>query len=243
MMNCNPETGTCELPAESSAASLRTLPAQHAATVRYVGDPMCSWCWGLSFELKQIAQHCLNEGLGFSVTMGGLRAGGGDPWNDAFKAFLRREWSHIASATGQPFGYSLLDSPYFDYDTEPACRAVAVAQKLLEDQGVGPLVGLEFFTAVQHKFYVEGADPKQAEFYRSVCAGAGIEFDVFQSLFASAAGKQAVQAHFAQCRAMGVRSFPTLLLEHDQELLVIASGYVKAADVINSVAKRLAASR
>lgn len=243
MMNCNPETGTCELASAGSAVSLRTPPAQHAATVRYVGDPMCSWCWGLSVELKQLAQHCLSEGLGFSATMGGLRAGGGDPWNDGFKAFLRREWFHIASATGQPFGYSLLDAPYFDYDTEPACRAVAVAQNLLEGKGADPLEGLEFFTAVQHKFYVEGADPKQAEFYRSVCAKAGIEFDAFQSLFTSDAGKQAVQAHFAQCRAMGVRSFPTLLLEHNQELLVIASGYVKAADVINRIAKRLAAPR
>ena len=164
-------------------------------------------------------------------------------WDDAFKGFLRREWRHIAAVTGQPFGYGLLEEPHFDYDTEPACRAVAVAQLLLANKGEDQPSALAFFTAVQRKFYVAGSDPKAIDFYRSVCADAGIAFDDFRVLFESDAGKQAVQAHFDQCRAMGVRAFPTLLVERDGERFAVASGYVKAADALDRISTILAASR
>lgn len=243
MMNCHPETGACELPSAASTPATSALRQQRRATLHYVGDPMCSWCWGLSAELKQIALHCQQQGIGLSVTMGGLRAGGGDVWDDAFKGFLRREWRHIAAVTGQPFGYGLLEEPHFDYDTEPACRAVAVAQLLLANKGEDQPSALAFFTAVQRKFYVAGSDPKAIDFYRSVCADAGIAFDDFRVLFESDAGKQAVQAHFDQCRAMGVRAFPTLLVERDGERFAVASGYVKAADALDRISTILAASR
>ena len=76
MINCNPETGACELPSAASAPAAGAPRQQRPATLHYVGDPMCSWCWGLSAELKQIALHCQKQGIGFSVTMGGLRPGG-----------------------------------------------------------------------------------------------------------------------------------------------------------------------
>lgn len=243
MMNCSPETGACELPSTAPAPAAGAVRQQLRATLHYVGDPMCSWCWGLSSELKQIALHCQQQGIGFSVTMGGLRAGGGDVWDGVFKGFLRREWRHIAAVTGQPFGYGLLDKPYFDYDTEPACRAVAVAQLLLANKDEDQPSALAFFTAVQQQFYVEGSDPKTVDFYRSVCANAGIAFDDFRVLFESDAGKQAAQAHFDQCRAMGVRAFPTLLVEREGELFAIASGYVKAADAIDRITTILAPGR
>lgn len=243
MINCNPETGACELPSAASAPAAGAPRQQRPATLHYVGDPMCSWCWGLSAELKQIALHCQKQGIGFSVTMGGLRAGGGDKWDDAFKGFLRQEWRHIAAVTGQPFGYGLLDEPHFDYDTEPACRAVAVAQLLLAKEGEDPPLALSFFTAVQRKFYVQGSDPKAVDFYRSICAETGISFDDFRKQFESDAGKQAAQAHFDRCRVMGVRSFPTLLLERDDERFAVASGYLKAADAIDRITTILTPSR
>lgn len=239
-MNCNPETGTCELPAGIIAAAA-PRPGQARATLHYFGDPMCSWCWGLSEELKQIAQQCERLGVGLQLTMGGLRAGGGDPWVPAFKEFLRREWTHIASTTGQPFGFTLLDAPQFEYDTEPACRAVVVAEQQQRQRGEPVSSTLRFFSAVQRKFYVEGADPKQVEFYASVCAETGLDFALFRAAFAAPAARQAVEAHFARCRSSGVRGFPSLSLESGGQLLSLASGYVKAAVIVQGINQTLAA--
>lgn len=237
MMNCNHETGACELPSAGSVPA----PQAHSVgtTVRYVGDPMCSWCWGLSPELRKVAEHCAQQGIGFTVTMGGLRAGGGDPWVSGFKTFLRNEWQHIAATTGQPFGYTLLDKPEFDYDTEPACRAVAVAQLLGRRAGNASVSALPFLAAVQHKFYVEGADPKHLSFYKNVCEETGLNFSDFAGAFVSHEGRQAVAAHFAQSRHWGVRAFPTLLLDLRGRCIPIMSGYAKAPEIIARISHHL----
>ena len=241
MMNCNPETGACELPSAASAPALAVATRQHSgATVRYVGDPMCSWCWGLSPVLEQIAAHCEKEGLGFSITMGGLRAGGGDPWTPAFRAFLRNEWRHIAEVSGQPFGFALLDADHFDYDTEPACRAVTTVKLLQARHGLPAAIVLKFLGAVQRRFYVDGKDPKAVAFYVGICADLALDFDEFRVLFESTQARQATQQEFVRCRQWGVRSFPTLLLERNGVQTPLAVGAVKTDQILAQLQQALA---
>lgn len=241
MMKCDPVTGVCQLP-ELDQPVATAAPAAHAGwAVRYIGDPMCSWCWGISPTVGAVEAFCAAEGIGFSITMGGLRAGGGDPWNAAFKDFLRNEWRHIGQVTGQPFGYTLLEAPHFDYDTEPACRAVATFKLLQARNPLPTPTALTFFSAVQRKFYVEGQDPKVVDFYASICASLALDFEAFRAVFDSPQAQQAVQQEFVRCRQWGVRSFPTLLLEHNGETVPLAQGFVTAEQVLSRLRQQIAA--
>ena len=223
-MTCDPVTGACLIPSADGRTPHALEPAD--ATLHYMGDPMCSWCWGMSPVMAETARWCRAEGLGFRLVMGGLRAGGGEEWNTAFRSFLRREWSHIAEKTGQDFGMSLLDRPFFDYDTEPACRAVVTARLLLEEQGKGPLEELAFFAAVQKKFYVNGDDPKEARFYGEICRNAGIDPARFTTLFSSREMAAMTAADFQLSRALGCRAFPSLILTTPgQDVREIAVGH------------------
>ncbi|MCA9158412.1 MAG: hypothetical protein KDA51_16555 [Planctomycetales bacterium] len=215
--------------------------ARQGWAVRYIGDPMCSWCWGISPTVGEVAAFCDAEGIDFSITMGGLRAGGGDLWNVEFKDFLRNEWRHIAQATGQPFGYALLEAPQFDYNTEPACRAVATIKLLQTRDHLPSAIALEFFSAVQRKFYVDGQDPKLPDFYASICANLALDFDGFRALFDSPEAREAVQQEFVRSRRWGVRSFPTLLLEHDGKTQPLAEGFVTAEQILSRLRQALAA--
>lgn len=241
MMNCDPVTGACLLPELDTPADTAAPVTREGWAVRYIGDPMCSWCWGISPTVNAVAAFCQAEGIEFSITMGGLRPGGGDPWNAAFKDFLRKEWEHIARTTGQPFGFALLEAPHFDYDTEPACRAVATV-KLLQDRHQLPATtALDFFAAVQRKFYVDGQDPKDTTFYASICASLALDFDAFRTLFDSPEARQAVQQDFVRCRKWGVRSFPTLLLERQGAMEPLAAGYVTEEQVLARLRAEIAA--
>ncbi|KVS65469.1 DsbA family protein [Burkholderia cepacia] len=226
MMQCDPVTGACLLPKRNDEAHSSQLSQHPGWAVRYIGDPMCSWCWGISPTVRRLAEFCDARGLAFSLHVGGLRAGGGDPWNDAFKAFLRNEWRHIAEVTGQPFGFTLLDSSHFDYDTEPACRAVVAIQMLSGQLSLPKSTVLDFFAAIQRKFYVDGQDPKPDRFYQSIFDQTGLPFDTFQQSFASVDVRQATDDEFARCRQWGMRSFPTLLIERDGAISTLATGYV-----------------
>lgn len=233
MMKCDPVTGACLLPELDKPVDPATPATRHGWAVHYIGDPMCSWCWGISPTVTAVEAFCEESGIEFTITMGGLRAGGGDPWNTVFKEFLRNEWTHIGQATGQPFGFALLEAAHFDYDTEPACRAVATLKLIQAKNDLPTSLVLKFFSAVQHKFYVEGQDPKVADFYASICASLALEFDEFRALFESLEAQQAVQQEFVRCRQWGVRSFPTLLLDHNGKTSPLAAGFVTTEHVLD----------
>ncbi len=232
MIECDPITGACLLPEQAISTADTAVIKGSGWAVHYVGDPMCSWCWGISPTVSAVAQFCTEQGGDFTLIMGGLRAGGGDLWNAAFKSFLRNEWQHIAQTTGQPFDYTLLELPEFNYDTEPACRSV-VTFKLLQanDPSIKSSV-LDFLAAVQHKFYALGQDPRSIDFYASICANLGLDFAVFSATFNSPKTLQAVEQEFTLCRQLGVRSFPTLLLTRNEQTTPLAVGYVTAEQAL-----------
>lgn len=241
MMKCDPVTGACLLPDPDDPVDTARPAARHGLAVRYVGDPMCSWCWGISPTVGAVEAFCETEGIEFSITMGGLRAGGGDSWNAAFKDFLRNEWRHIHQTTGQPFGFTLLEAPHFEYDTEPACRAVATVKLLQARNQLPSSIALKFFSAVQRKFYVDGQDPKVADFYASICASLALDFEEFRAMFESPEARQAVQQEFVRCRQWRVRSFPTLLLERDGKTEPLAAGFVTEEQVLSRLRQEISA--
>ncbi len=159
--------------------------------------------------------------------------GGGDEWNTSFKNFLRREWEHISSKTGQPFSYALLDAEYFNYDTEPACRAVVSAELIAKDTKI------EFFRETQRKFYTQSEDPKKIEFYESICLTTGIDFDDFKNVFTSKFAIAETISEFYRARHFGVNAFPTILIEKDSMIKKIASGYVSEKEITNILIKNL----
>ena len=115
----------------------------------YVGDPMCSWCWGFAPEFRKLREY-LGESVRFSLCVGNLR--NGHVWDDAFKAFLKTHWDEVRVKSGQPFDESLLKREHFDYNTEPACRALCTGREL----DATKLFTL--FEALQKAFYREGRE-------------------------------------------------------------------------------------
>ena len=184
----------------------------------YVGDPMCSWCYGIAEELAQTTEH-YNKTLDLEIIMGGLRAGGGEEWNTQFKDFLKHHWEDVGMLSGQPFKFDILKWESFDYDTEPSCRAVVTVQSIDNKQA------LAFFKEVQKGFYLENRDPKTIEFYKPICQQMGINFELFSDKFESNEMKAATKQHFQKSQQIGVRSFPTILVEYKGQLHLVASGY------------------
>ncbi|MEM7513468.1 MAG: DsbA family protein [Bacteroidota bacterium] len=225
MNNCDPD-GFCEPAPLEDNSSTNSLASD--LTVIYVGDPMCSWCWGITEHLKSFRKSLKQQGIKFEILMGGLRPGGGDPWNDKMKNFLKHHWEEVNKRSGQPFGYGLFEKESFNYDTEPACRAVVTSRNFLEADQVN-----DFYEEVQRKFYVDSQDPNETEFYRSICEMFEIDFEEFKSLFGSNQAKEATRNEFVLNREWGVRGYPTVLLSHKTDLHMLARGYADEEELTN----------
>lgn len=225
MNHCDLETGVCSVATDHLANTNEIETKQVEGSIYYIGDPMCSWCWGISPAIEELEGYAKQHHIDFDIVVGGLRAGGGDAWDERFKTFLRREWQHIASVTGQPFGYSLLDKPQFDYDTEPACRAITVIKHMVHHQLLPDSTVRKAFALIQRKFYLQGDDPKLEAFYESICLSLDIDYPTFLDYFTDEQFKTKVIEEFRFCRQIGVSSFPTVCAVRNNQLTVIAQGY------------------
>jgi len=222
-MNCDVETGTCSVPELKNDQNVVETHQSELSLV-YIGDPMCSWCWGASKTIKQAREYAIEHGLGFSVVSGGLRPGGGDAWTEEFRSFLRKEWKNIQNVTQQPFTEKLLEREHFNYDTEPSARAIYVARTLWQNDDSNDEKLLSFFSAIQYKFYVDGEDPNELEFYRSICEKFGLDFDVFAEKFVLPETQKATYEEFQLNRSWGVRGFPSFAIRQGNDVKVIGSG-------------------
>lgn len=181
-----------------------------ATRLVYVGDPMCSWCWGFA----PVAAH-LNErfDVDLDVVMGGLRPGpNAQPLDDRLAGFLRNEWSKIESVTGQPFSFDALDRKEWIYDTEVPAAAVVLAR----DSGVAD--PLAFMAVVQEAFYAKGIDVTRPEVYADLWtheSETGVSPDEFVQRLNHSDSRRAAYADFDQARQLGVQGFPALLFERD----------------------------
>lgn len=226
--SCDPETGICT-PASLTNNTSKAIADSSSLEIIYVGDPMCSWCWGIAPSLQELKTHYETHNIDFRIVVGGLRPGGGDAWDDNFKEFLRHHWKEVNERSGQPFGYKLFDQDSFNYDTEPSCRAVVTAQELhIKDP-------LAFFEAVQHKFYVENEDPNKVDFYQTICEKFDIDFQQFKQLFLSDSMKIKTNKEFMTNREWGVRGYPCVLVKKDTALYPVTYGYATFEEMKKAV--------
>ncbi|WP_421976666.1 DsbA family protein [Roseivirga seohaensis] len=214
---CDPETGECT---PSELREFKAKPELNTDNeIIYVGDPMCSWCWGISNHLKTLKSEYPQ--FKFSIVVGGLRPGGGEAWDDEMKKFLKHHWEEVTKRSGQPFGYSLFDKESFNYDTEPPCRAVVASRKWMGENE------LQFFESVSRKFYVDNEDPNESEFYRSICQEFNIPFEQFKQIFESDETKYSTHQEFQLNRQWGVKGYPTVLFKSGNQLFQINHGYTE----------------
>jgi len=202
----------------------------------YVGDPMCSWCWGFAPEIERVSDRFE---LPLEVVVGGLRPGPeAQPLDARLRGFLRNEWAKIQDVTGQPFCFDALDWEGWLYDTEVPAAAVALARSV----GLDPV--LAFMARVQHAFYAESLDVTRPEVYEDLWtheSETGVSAEEFVKRLNQPASRELAYADFRRARELGIRGFPALMFERGGDAPMrktIAYGY-QPSDQMTPAIERL----
>ncbi|SDC68990.1 putative protein-disulfide isomerase [Cupriavidus sp. YR651] len=197
----------------------------------YVGDPMCSWCYGFGKEMTALRERFPE--LPLRIVVGGIRAGATDILDDAGKQFRLQHWSRVEAASGLPFNREgFVARENFVYDTEPICRAVVAARQLAPQADL-----LAIFRALQHAFYVDARDTTDGKTLAEVATqaltrqGHDIAVETFLATWASEAARTATVDDFRTARSWGISSFPALVLGHAGKLYRVSAGYAPVADI------------
>jgi putative protein-disulfide isomerase len=201
----------------------------------YFADPMCSWCYGFSPVIAAIAER-FEDRMPLQLVMGGLRAGNTAQMRPEDKDTIREAWTRVGAATGQSFDFSFLDREGFVYDTEPACRALVTARRLL------PRLALPFLTRIAQAFYAEGRDTTSAEEIADVADEAGFDRGEFSAAFLSADTRNETFRDFLTAQELGIRGFPTLIAgSEDKGYALVTNGYRPLDDLLDPLERWWAA--
>lgn len=207
------------------------------AKLIYIADPMCSWCYGFGPELSRLIETM--PGMELEIVVGGLRAYNTQEMEPQLKATLVSHWRHVEQASGLPFSDAVISRAGFIYDTEPACRAVVVVRALVPD--LPPLAQLDIFHVIQRAFYAQGIDVTRGELLAEVVSAAltrhgyPIDASSFHLKWSDDASIAATRNDFVRVQRWGISGFPTVLIEHQNTLALVVSGYAKTATLLERI--------
>ncbi len=185
-----------------------------------VTDPMCSWCWGMATEFTE-AMAALEGEATFDLLLGGINTDSTQPIGAYGRRYLMRLWREVADTTGQRFGFALPDE--YVHNSVRACLAVEAVRVLTEAPP------FEFLRRVQEQFFVYGRDVTQEALLLWVAEAMGLDRGVLRAEMSKPAVLERVRFQFNNASTFGTNAMPSLLIEEDGRLQLLAGGYVDAA--------------
>lgn len=181
------------------------------ATLHYVFDPLCGWCYAAA-PLVEATRRV--QGLAVMLHGGGMMSGANrrtitPQWREYVMPHDRR----IAQLSGQPFGDAYVDDLLRDtdavMDSTPPTTAILAAEQL------GGL-GLAMLHRLQRAHYLEGRRIADSDVLAALAADLGLNAKAFAQTFNALSGN-ATTTHFTESRewlhAAGGQGFPTFALQ------------------------------
>ena len=190
----------------------------------YIGDPMCSWCWGFSPVMDDVIEQFALKVPVF-IVLGGLRVGKSGIMDDQLRGFLRHHWEEVNKYTGQPFSFGILEGSQFIYDTGPSCRAV-VSMRIMR-----PELTFVFFKSIQNAFYFENLDPTSLDTFADIAQRLNVDRDEFCKTYESEKSKAETIEDFRYARTLKITGFPALLLKDQNDYTLATNGYQSFANI------------
>ncbi|PKG56904.1 DsbA family protein [Shewanella sp. Choline-02u-19] len=200
------------------------------ATLFYVYDPMCSWCWGYkptwSLLENQLKQQFPD--LAIEYRLGGLAADTDEPMPQDMQVFLQQTWQRISVQLGTQFNFDFWTECQPKRATYPACRAILLAR----DAGLEA----EFYLAVQQAYYLEAKNPSDDTTLVDIASKLAMDREAFAKALNSDLTKSRLQQEISQTRRLPIQGFPSLVLALNGDLILIELDYKNAPTSFNQIA-------
>ncbi len=194
----------------------------------YVMDPMCSWCWGFRPVFAQVVEKLPDE-LEIQHVMGGLAADSDAPMPEKIRAYVQSQWRAVEARTGAKFNWDFWEQCQPRRSTYPACRAVIAAGQQAEKQIA------EMIFAIQQAYYLQARNPSDIDTLVSLARDIGLDDKRFAQDLLSEDTEQQLQAHFKLRRQLCVTSFPSLRLQHDNQVFTIDIDYQHSGRIMQQI--------
>ena len=186
------------------------------ATLYYIHDPMCSWCWGFRRGWDAL-RAALPASVDVVNVVGGLAPDSDEPMPAEQREAIAGYWARIADELGAEFNFEFWQKCEPRRSTYPACRAVIAAAL----QGVEE----EMIDAIQRAYYLRAMNPSDNSTLIELAAELGLDLERFSQDLVSARVQGELEHNFALRRELNVYSFPSLVLKLDNDIFPVPLDY------------------
>jgi len=199
------------------------------ATLYYVHDPMCSWCWG--FEPTRARLFAALAGrIPIERLVGGLAPDSAEPMPDAMRQGLQQTWSRIQQTIpGTEFNFDFWTDCAPRRSTYPSNRAV-IAARMQSEEFDQPMTA-----RIQHAYYLEARNPSNNETLIELAADIGLDVERFAVDLVDRATQQKLLAEILTSRRLGIDSFPSLAVVSAGNLEHIGLNYTDADAMLDQI--------
>ena len=190
------------------------------AAVRFVTDPMCSWCWGTTPHFEA-AMGKLEGRADFDIVLGGINVHSTKPVGAYGRKRLDLLWSEVTTVTGQYFSHDLPAGTV--YNSLLPCLAV---EAMRDASGVPPF---GYTHRLQQRFFAEGVNVNDLD----ILLATGEEFEApgerLRALMDSPGVRERTRWGFETARQYGTNALPSVLVSRDgMSFQLFAGGFVDA---------------
>ncbi|ROS01922.1 putative protein-disulfide isomerase [Sinobacterium caligoides] len=187
-----------------------------AATLFYVHDPMCSWCWAYRPAWQQLKQLLPSELL-VEYVVGGLAPDSDEPMPVDLQEDIQGYWRKIQQQLGTEFNFDFWSKNTPRRSTYEACRAVIAADK----QGYAEAM----IEAIQRGYYLQARNPSDRDVLVAMAKEQELDVAVFLADLDEADTEIRLLDDIAMARRWKVPGFPSLVLLVGDQLHHIEVNY------------------
>lgn len=199
---CDPESGICEIPDNTTKATIATQKIKKPVKLVYFTDPICSSCWGIEPQLRKLKLEYGNS-IEIEYRMGGLlpdwnyNSGGISKPSD-----VAHHWDEVSLYYDMPIdGDVWLEDPL--HSSYPASIAFKAAQ--LRDNTKAVL----FLREIREMLFLQKKNITKWEHLETAAVKVGLDVVQLKKDFEGKA-KILFEEDLKVAREFGVRGFPTI---------------------------------
>lgn len=202
-----------------------------AQLLYYVHDPMCSWCWAFRPVLQRLRSG-LPQQVEFRALLGGLAPDTDDPMPESMQRYLQQTWRRIGQQVpGTEFNFEFWKSCLPRRNTHLACRAV-IAARLQDPRSENPMI-----LAIQQAYFLQALNPSDKSTLVDLARMLALDTVEFSRKMDAPETQAILLAEVGEARAMGVDSFPSLVLDRDGSRWRIPINYNDDSEMAELIAR------
>ena len=201
-----------------------TMSAQERPEIIYVFDPLCGWCYGFSPVIKQ-AYDTYKDKADFKVITGGMILGDQIGPISRIAQFLKGATARVTERTGAEFSTLFLDTILTDGTQILSSMEPSIAVQICKVEKPDRI--FDFMTELHKDIYISGLKTAIPTDYVRLAKKMGFDENKFMNELNKTKLKQLAMQDFQEAGALGVDSYPAVVIRNKQGVRELVRGFVK----------------